>query len=78
VTAVQRAREDAGDDAAEDLAEHVDPDLVPVAVEDDGWAKGASWADGAARECSGCAEHEALLLPCLPSMTHMHVPASSC
>ena len=56
MTAVQRTRKDAGDDAAEDLAEDVNPDLVPVAVEDNRWTQSTCWADGAARECSGCEE----------------------
>ena len=60
VTSVQWARQDAGDDAAEDLAKDIDPDLVPVAVEDDGRAQGTRWADGTARECSGCIHHTAL------------------
>ena len=83
VAAVQWARQHAGDDAARDLAEHVDPDLVPVAVEHDGRAQGAGWADGAARESSSCAEYETSLhmLPCFSVGsvgTLNNVPASSC
>ena len=79
VTAVQRARQDAGDNAAEDLAEDVDPDLVPVAVEDDGWAQGTGWADGAARERSGCGEETLLsdTLLCSRFCMHPQVHATS-
>jgi len=59
VAAVEGAGQEPGDDAARDLAEDIDPDLVPVAVEDDGRAKGTCWADGAARECSRCANQVA-------------------
>ena len=54
MAAVKRAGQEPGDNAARNLAKDVHPDLVPVAVEYDGRAESACWADGAAGERSRC------------------------